>query len=142
TQLGRHALGQPYHRALRRAVGTHVRLAGETRDGSDVDDFSAPCGEHFRNDRPRDVDHRARVEIEHELPDVFGSLVYRVPHAEASGDIAQDVDPGKPNGRHRLRHGRCVEEIGAHQELALIVAPEGGPQDLVVEVDENQGGTR
>ncbi len=68
--------------------------------------------------------------------------MHRLPHAEAAGDIAENVDPLKPNGRQRLTHGRCVEQIGAHQELALIVAPKGRPQDFVVEVDQDQGGAR
>src|SRR5713101_6243712 len=59
-----------------------------------------------------------------------GNLVHRMPHAEASGDIAQNVDTRGPNRRHGLRHRRCVEQIGAHQDFALIVAPKGGPQNF------------
>src|SRR5712671_3060722 len=142
AELSRHALGNPDYRAFRRAVRAHIRFAAKTRDGSDIDNLSAPRGEHLRHDRACGVDHRFGVEIEHELPDFFRSLVNRLPHAEAAGDIAENVDPLKPNGRQRLTHGRCVEQIGGHQELALIVAPKGGPQDFVVEVDQDQGGAR
>jgi hypothetical protein len=138
AQLGRHAFCKPDDRAFRRAIRAHVRFAAKTRDGSDIDDLSAPRGEHLRHDRACGVDHRFGVEIEHELPDVFWSFVHRLPHAEAAGDIAQNVDPLKPNGRQRLRHGRCVEQIGGHEELAFVVAPKGGVQDFVVEIDEDQ----
>ncbi len=66
--------------------------------------------------------------------------MHRVPHAEAAGDIAQNVDPGEPNRRYRLRHRRRVEQICAQHELAFIVAPKSGPQDFVVEIDQDQGG--
>ena len=142
AQLGGHRLGDPDHCAFRGDIRSHPRCTLLRSVGADVDDLAAARFEHVRHDRPRRMQHAARVEVEEEIPVGVGSLVHRRAHAEASGEVAQHVDALE--ALHRLS-GRGIQfflalEVGRQQKLPHILGVESAREAFLPQIHERQVG--
>src|SRR5262249_29117196 len=111
-------------------IGAHVRGAALRSERADVDDLAAAALEHGRHRGARGVEDAAGVHTEEEVPVLVLRLVHRRAHAEAAGDVAQDVDAAEALERFSdgRAHALSVEQVHFQKHLVGAVLQVASPQ--------------
>jgi len=109
TSLAR-AFVRPMTPALAVEYGHEGRIALLARNGRDINDASAPGGEHHADGGPADQEHAGEVAGDHLVPVLVSQLPDRVRATRDPGVVDHDVETA-PRGDHALH--RALHVLGA-----------------------------
>ena len=132
AQFSRKGFGDPEHRALGGHVGAHTRGTLQCPAAPTVTILPAPRAAHARNDGPRRVDERLRVDVHHARPVVGRGLADRLAHVEAAGRRADGVDGSKLrlDAAHRVVCCRRIGQVDGDLRSRPRARPERPPRAI------------
>ena len=123
NEVGGDRFGQSDHRGLGRAVGIAIGNAADGRHrGRDIDDRARLLLQHAGQECPDRAMHRLDVEIEREVPVLFGALEHAAV-VHIAGAVDEHVERAEFGGDllgERLRP-TAVERASSFRRLALLM---------------------
>ena len=123
NEVGGDRFGQSDHRGLGRAVGVAVGNAADRRHrGRDIDDRARLLLQHAGQECPDRAVHRLDVEIEREVPVLFGALEHAaVVHIAGAVDEHVESRRIRPRSGWRRLRPTAVERASSFRRFALLM---------------------